>query len=207
MVCPMVVNVQRFGIHQQPTQIVVTFNGTLDPAEAENVNNYHVFTLGPNGKFTVPVPIASAVYNPANDSVTLTLAHSYNVHHLAEIMVTNPCPGGPPFTGVLNRKFSLGAIDWHGHVSIPKKTNEPGVLNPAVLPKRITLATRGAELKIAKKPSSSAFVSVSMPQASQSKSWPLPSLSIAAARKLISHWTAIRDLGKHIQKTLSRARA
>ena len=110
MVCPMVVNVQRFGIHHQPTQIVVTFNGTLDPAEAENINNYHVFTLGPDGKFSRRVPIASAVYNPANNSVTLTAAHRYNVHHLSEIKVTNPCPGGPPFIGVLNRKFSLGAI-------------------------------------------------------------------------------------------------
>jgi hypothetical protein len=208
MVCPMVVIAQRFGIHQQPTQIVVTFNGTLEPAEAENIDNYRVFTLGPDGKFTVPVPIASAVYNPANDSVTLTLAHSYNVHHLAEIVVTNPCPGGPPFVGVLNRKFSLGAIDWHGHVSIPKKTNEPGVLNPAVLPKRITLATRAAELKIAKKPSSSAFVSVSMPQASgsQSRSGPFPSLSVAAARKLISHFTKIRDLGRHLRRSILRSR-
>jgi hypothetical protein len=89
--------------------------------------------------------------------VTLTLAQSYNVHHLAEIVVTNPCPGGPPFTGVLNRKFSLGAIDYHGHLTIPKQTDEPGVLNPAVLPTRITLATRPAELKLAKKPSSGAF--------------------------------------------------
>ena len=30
-VCPMVINVQRFGIHQQPTQMVVTFDGPLDP--------------------------------------------------------------------------------------------------------------------------------------------------------------------------------
>ena len=59
--CPVVINVQRFGIHQQPTQLVVTFNGPLDPAQAQNVNNYHVFTLGPNGKFTRPVPVASAV--------------------------------------------------------------------------------------------------------------------------------------------------
>ena len=174
---------------------------------AQNVNNYHLFTLGPDGKFTHPVPIVSAVYNPANNSVTLTLAHSYNVHHLAKINVTNPCPGGPPFTGVLNRKFSLGAIVGHrGHVTIPKKTNVPGVLNPAVLPKRITPATRGAELK-PQKPSSSAFVSVSMPQASQSKTWPLPSQSISTARKNISHWTELRDLGKHIRKSISRARA
>ena len=33
--CPVVSNVQRFGIHQQPTQIVVTFNGPLDPAGPE----------------------------------------------------------------------------------------------------------------------------------------------------------------------------
>ena len=118
----MVINVQRFGIHHQPTQIVVTFNGPLTPAEAENVNNYHLFTRGPDGKFSHEVPITSAVYDPATNSVTLTAAHQINVHHFSEIAVTNPCPGGPPFVGVLNRKFSLGAITGHnGHYHLAEE--------------------------------------------------------------------------------------
>jgi hypothetical protein len=209
-VCPMVINVQRFGIHHQPTQIVVTFNGPLTPAQAENINNYHLFTLGPDGKFSREDPIVSAVYNPATNSVTLTAARRINVHHLSEIAVTNPCPGGPPFVGVLNRKFSLGAIvGHHGHVTVPRKTNVPGVLNPAVLPKVLTPANEPLVLRLARKPESSAFVSVNMPQAissSQSKSWPLHSLPISAARRLINHLTTIRDLGRHIRKSISQAR-
>ena len=54
--CPMVINVQRFGIHHQPTQIVVTFNGPLTPAEAENVNNYHLFTRAPTANSAMKSP-------------------------------------------------------------------------------------------------------------------------------------------------------
>ena len=206
------INVQRFGIHHQPTQIVVTFNGPLTPAEAEDVNNYHLFTRGPDGKFNREVPITSAVYDPATNSVTLTAAHQINVHHFSEIAVTNPCPGGPPFVGVLNRKFSLGAITGHnGHTTLPKKTNVPGVLNPAVLPKRLTTANAAHVLRIARKPSSSAFPPVNMSQAvssSHSRSWPLPSASMSAGRRILSHLARIRDFGRQVlRRSTSRARA
>src|SRR5207248_3193884 len=49
--CPEVVNVTRFGIHHQPTQIVLTFNGALDPAQAQNLANYRLVAPGPDGKF------------------------------------------------------------------------------------------------------------------------------------------------------------
>jgi hypothetical protein len=73
----------------------------------------------------------------------------------------------------------------------------------------LTPANEPLVVKLSRKPTSSAFVSVSMSQAtyiSHSKSWPLPSLSISAARSLINHLTTLRDLGRHVRKYLSRAR-
>jgi hypothetical protein len=155
-VCPTVTNVVRYGVHHQPMQIVVTFSGQVTSAEAENINNYHLYTLAPNGTFSVPVPVTSAVYDPATNSVTLSFAHSYNVHHMAEITVTNPSPGCPSFTGILNRKYALAYINDHGRI-IDLPPNVPKVLNPSVLPSRLTPATKRLVLKLSKEPQSGAF--------------------------------------------------
>ena len=39
---PTIELVQRFGIHMQPTVLVVSFNEALDPASAVNLNNYKI---------------------------------------------------------------------------------------------------------------------------------------------------------------------
>jgi hypothetical protein len=166
-VCPMVTNVQRFGVHHQPNQILVTFQGPVTPAQAENLSNYHLLGLGPDGRFSREIPLISAVFNPATNSVTLTTLHQNNVHHLYEITVANPCPGGPNFTGILNRKFSLGSIiGHHGRVFTPRETFVPGVLNPAILQIRLSLANRPAELRLSTRPESSAFDPVRMTRVS-----------------------------------------
>ena len=73
-------NVQRFGVHLQPTLIVLTFNTPLNPATAQNVANYQIF--GPtDSKHPASIPIISAVYNPATDMVTLHLGARLQVHH------------------------------------------------------------------------------------------------------------------------------
>jgi hypothetical protein len=156
-VCPTVVNVVRYGVHEQPMHIVVTFSAQVTSAQAENINNYHLYKRGPDGKFNVPVRVKSAVYDPATNSVTLSFAHSYNVHYFAEITVTNPCPGCPSFSGILNKKYILGDIDDHGRIIVLPKTDIPGVLNPSVLPKVFTPANRHLVLRLSKKPQSGAF--------------------------------------------------
>ena len=173
-VCPTVVNVERFGVHMQPMQIVVTFSAQVNSAQAENINNYHLDTRAPNGTFSVPVRVTSAVYNPATNSVTLSFAHSFNVHHFGEVTVTNPCPGCPSFSGILNRKYSLGYINDHGRIIYLPKTDIPGVLNPSVLPKAFTPANRRLVLKLAKEPQSGAFYQGT------------PALALSASRRTVS---------------------
>jgi hypothetical protein len=110
-VCPTVVGIGRIGVHHQRTELIVTFDGTVDPTKAENPGNYSVIT--PAGK---TIPIKSATYNPATNSVTLIPAIRLNVHHHFQLSLVIPCPnevtGGTvviPFGG----KRSL--IGFHNH--------------------------------------------------------------------------------------------
>jgi hypothetical protein len=69
---PSVTGLERFGFHHQPTALVLTFDRPLDPARAELTSNYRLVALLHGGRLRVPIAIASAVYNPAHNTVTLT---------------------------------------------------------------------------------------------------------------------------------------
>ena len=47
---PTVVSIRRFGRNLQPTYVVLTFSGALDPVRAENVRNYQMVKLNRHGK-------------------------------------------------------------------------------------------------------------------------------------------------------------
>jgi hypothetical protein len=84
--CPTVASVGRIGVHHQRTELVVTFNGTVDPAKADNPANYSVITQ--SGK---TIPIVSASFNPATNAVTLIPAHRLNVHDHYKLSLVLPC--------------------------------------------------------------------------------------------------------------------
>ena len=86
-VCPSVVGIGRIGVHHQPTQLIVTFEGPVDVTKAENPGDYSVITR--SGK---TIPIKSATYNPATNSVTLIPARRLNVHHHFRLSLVIPCP-------------------------------------------------------------------------------------------------------------------
>jgi hypothetical protein len=82
----MVTNVQRFGVHHQPTLITLTFNTPLNPISATNVAQYALF--GPIGsKHPKLIPIKSASYDPATQTVTLHPSQPLNVHLTYELIV------------------------------------------------------------------------------------------------------------------------
>jgi len=110
-VCPTVAGIGRIGVHHQRTELIVTFDGPVDPTKAENPGEYSVITRA--GK---TIPIKSAAYNPATNSVTLIPARRLNVHLHFRLSLVLPCPnevtGGTvviPFGG----KRSL--IGFHNH--------------------------------------------------------------------------------------------
>jgi len=56
--------------------LVVSFSGALEPGPAQDLGDYHLASLGKakksGARASKPVALASAVYNPALDTVTLT---------------------------------------------------------------------------------------------------------------------------------------
>jgi uncharacterized protein DUF11 len=95
---PTVVNVQRFGYHDQPTIVVVSFSGALDATLAQDVANYRIVTLGGRGRGGSlrghVTRVRTARYNPVTDTVTLRLAQRLDIHNLYRITITGTVPGG-----------------------------------------------------------------------------------------------------------------
>ncbi|MFO0954379.1 MAG: choice-of-anchor E domain-containing protein [Isosphaeraceae bacterium] len=112
--CPAVVSLVRFGIHQQPTLLQLTFDGPLDPAQASNPNYYRIAVPNKNGSFTGPgvtyVPIASAKYDAATNTVLLTTARRLNVHYMFQLQIFLPCNNGNVITIQFGGKRSLGGF-------------------------------------------------------------------------------------------------
>lgn len=88
-VAPVVVGVQRFGIHRQPTTLVFTFSTKLDPARAENVHNYII--VDKQGR---NIAVTSAHYDSAALTVTLTPSARLNVHQPYFVEVRGVPPTG-----------------------------------------------------------------------------------------------------------------
>jgi uncharacterized repeat protein (TIGR01451 family) len=87
-VAPTVSNVQRFGFHDQPSVLVLTFSAALDPSRAQDPTCYTV--TGSGQTFAV----TTAVYNPSAHSVTLRFGRFLNVHHHYKITVDGAAPDG-----------------------------------------------------------------------------------------------------------------
>jgi hypothetical protein len=122
---PTVTTVDRFGVHDQPTVIYLTFSTPLDPTTAQSVANYQI--SGPtDSKSPGLVPITSAVYNASTDSVTLNLGERLQVHHpytltvngltssTGALLVGSNGQVGSPFVTTLSRTSLAGFTDIYG---------------------------------------------------------------------------------------------
>ncbi len=86
---PAVTGVLRYGIHFQPTTIVVAFDEPLDPISATNPNSYII--IDPHGH---RVPIRSAVYDAANNTVILSPSRLLNFHLTYKLTIDGVTPSG-----------------------------------------------------------------------------------------------------------------
>jgi hypothetical protein len=116
---PPVVSLQRFGIHHQPTVLVLTFAAPLtDTVSAENPANYVVIQPNSHGSFTGPgtktIPIVSATLNATDNAVTLLPAHSLNFHKIYQLKVTLPENNNNPLLIEFGGKSSLAGYSYHG---------------------------------------------------------------------------------------------
>jgi hypothetical protein len=111
---PQVIKVTRFGIHQQPTVLKVSFSGTVVPSEASNPANYLIVLPNRHGSFTGAgvtfIPVASATYDSTTNTATLLSSKKFNFHNLAELQVTLPSNNGKVLTAVFGGTKDLGGF-------------------------------------------------------------------------------------------------
>jgi uncharacterized repeat protein (TIGR01451 family) len=93
---PRVTSVERFGFHAQPTTLVLIFDTQLDPARAQNPDNYRVVGLSGTQR---TIRIKRALYDSATHSVTLSPLRRLNLHDRFRLTVIGTGPGG--VTGAL----------------------------------------------------------------------------------------------------------
>jgi hypothetical protein len=122
----MITNVQRFGVHHQDTLVVLTFSTPLDPASAMNLANYKLFGPIGAGKHASMIPIGSAIYDPATQTVTLRFPGKLDVHDTYELFVSglvgslggvlkgNDGIPGDVFEANINRSVLAGFTDHYG---------------------------------------------------------------------------------------------
>ena len=80
------------------TEIVVDFSGPVNAAEADGIATYRLATANGKGSFTAknsPVlKLRSAVFNPANDTVTLTPKRAFALTKAVELTIDGTAPSG-----------------------------------------------------------------------------------------------------------------
>jgi hypothetical protein len=103
---PQVLSIQRYGIHFQPTYVVIDFDTALDPSSAQNVANYQI--VGP-GHHRIKVKWAN--YIPGMNLVTLVLAQRLNLVSKYRLTIN-----GKTSSGLVN---TVGLLDG-------EYTGEPG---------------------------------------------------------------------------------
>jgi len=100
---PTVTDLQRFGFHEQPTVLVVSFSMPLDPARALDLADYRIVTLGGPGRGGSlkghVTRVSTAVYNSAAQTVTLHMTRRLDIHNLYRITITGAAPDGLMGTG------------------------------------------------------------------------------------------------------------
>jgi uncharacterized repeat protein (TIGR01451 family) len=106
---PTVTGVERFGFHERPTTLVLTFDEPLDPGRAQNLANYRIVALGGSRR---TIRIKKAVYDAATRTVTLSLVHRLSLHHRFRLTVVG--------TG------SSGVTDISGNPLNGQTTGDPG---------------------------------------------------------------------------------
>jgi parallel beta-helix repeat protein len=86
---PKVTAVARYGFHDQSTYLMLSFDSSLTPALAETVSNYVI--IGPGGH---RMKVASAIYDPATNTVTLVPAERLSIHKSYRLTVNGEAPSG-----------------------------------------------------------------------------------------------------------------
>jgi hypothetical protein len=115
--------ISRIGVHHQQTKLILPFTGAVNPVIANNPNNYTVI-VSP----TDHVPVVSAKFNPATNSVTLIPARRLNFrdHYILSfylptfsgqrVLVNLPFGGKDSLVGFLSESHKRYISVSHGRI-------------------------------------------------------------------------------------------
>jgi hypothetical protein len=82
----------------QVTEIVVTFSGGVDAMEAQETSLFRLVTAGKGNSFTAKnaavIELSSAVYNAANDTVTLIPKKAFSLSKPVQLTINGTPPSG-----------------------------------------------------------------------------------------------------------------
>ena len=80
------------------SEILIGFSGALNATEAANVAEYSLTQVGNKGSFTVKsakkIKLKAAVYNPANDTVAITVKTPFAITKQLQFVVNGLAPSG-----------------------------------------------------------------------------------------------------------------
>jgi uncharacterized repeat protein (TIGR01451 family) len=112
VVATTVTSLSRYGFHNQPTALALSFSAPLDPATAQNLSNYQLVLLGAHNRPVRVIPIASATYQAAREAVVLQFHMLLALHARYRLTVNGSTPGG--------------VTDAEGHLIDGAGTGQPG---------------------------------------------------------------------------------
>lgn len=107
---PLVNGLQRFGVHSQQTDIVLTFSVPLNASTATNPANYRLLAFNLLRHRTIP--IRTITYDSINRKVTLKLASPLGLH--------------TPVNLTVNGTTSTGVADLNGNLLDGTRSGKPG---------------------------------------------------------------------------------
>ncbi len=93
-----VVGLKRYGVHDRPTTLVLTFNLPLDVARAESPANYRLVAAGPDHRVGAGnagvIAMRSVAYDPASQTVSLRPSRRLPLRRTYFLTVIGTPPGG-----------------------------------------------------------------------------------------------------------------
>ena len=147
---PTVTGLRRYGFHAQPTILVLSFSGALDPTRAQDLANYAlVGPVGGLGRGGHPIAIGAAIYDPSAHTVTLLPVLGMNVHYHYKLTIHGTGPlgvagsTGTPLDGASTGRPGSDYTTIFGRDSLVGPASAYQVPSPALAPAVVSARVSG----------------------------------------------------------------